>query len=277
MNSITAQSTPEQRLAAGDLMTASALASKANSSREVTTLFNTGNTRALDAPGTQTLDGHADYFQRPEKRSVLDAAAVRRMGTDGTLREFPQGDPGLPHAVLYSWRDLLDALGIAPPDDTATPTEDDEDQDDEDQDDEPGDVTSVEAAAEELGVPADTLHALVHDGRLPNRRPAPGPGSNPDIESRRPAQVSVQEARDILTHGLGVSLDRPDDADLMPVRKAAFMAGVDREDVQQAIRDGDLTDWSAHHPIRGHDGSVTLTTARALVSLPDVKALFQQP
>lgn len=271
MNTITAQSTPEQRLAAGDLMTATALASKANSSREVTALFNTGDTRALDAPGTQTLDGHADYFQRPEKCSVLDVEAVKLMGAAGDLLEYPQGNPDLPHVVLYSWTDLLEALGIAPTDDTGAEDET------EDQDDAPGDVTNVEAAANELGVPADTLHALVRDGQLPDRRPAPGPGSNPDIESRQPAQVSVQEARDILTHSLGVSLDRPDETDLMPVRKAAFMAGVDREDVQQAIRDGDLTDWSAHHPIRGHDGSVTLTTARALVSLPDLKALFRQP
>lgn len=272
MNSITAQSTPEQRLAAGDLMTATALASKANASREVTALFaDSTPLRTLDAQGTMTLDGHADYFQRHDRRSVLDAAAVRRMGTDGTLREFPQGDPNLPHAVLYSWRDLLDALDIAPADDTATEDEN------EHQDDAPSDVTGVESAAGELGVPADALHALLRDGRLPNRRQAPVPGSNPDIESRQPAQVSVQEARDILTHGLGVSLDRPDDAHLMPVRKAAFMAGVDREDVQQAIHDGDLTDWSTHHPIRGHDGSVTLTTARTLVSLPDVKALFRQP
>lgn len=273
MRTTTQNATTDDRLAAGDLMTASALADKANSSREVTALVaDSAPQRTLDAQGTQALDGHADYFQRQEKRSVLDAAAVRRMGTDGTLREFPQGDPDLPHAVLYSWRDLLDALGIAPADDTATPADDDADQDSA-----PGDVTSVEAAANALDIPADTLHALVRDGQLPNRRPAPGPGSNPDIESRQPAQVSVQEAGDILTHGLGVSLDRPDDSDLTPVRKAAFMAGVDREDVQQAIRDGDLTDWSTHHPIRGHDGSVTLTTARALVSLPDVKALFQQP
>lgn len=269
---ITQDSTAADRLAAGDLMTASAMADKANASREVTALFyDSAPHRALDAPGTRTLDGHADYFQGQEKRSVLDAAAVRRMGTDGTLSEYPQGNPDLPHSVLYSWTDLLDALGIAPSDYTATPTEDDEDQDYA-----TGDVTSVEAAADELGVPADTLHAVVRDGRLPNHRPAPAPGSNPDIESRQPAQVSVQEARDLLTNGLGVSLDRPDEADLMPVRKAAFMADVDREDVKQAIRDGSLTDWSTHHPVRGHDGSVTLTTARALVSLPDVKALFRQ-
>ena len=266
MNIITAQSTPEQRLAAGDLMTASALASKANSSREVTALFNTGNVRTLDAPGTQTLDGHAEYLQPMEKRSVLDAAAVKRMAEDGTLTEYPQGkDPSLPRTVLYSWHELLDALGIAPADNTAT--EDDADR-------EPQDIVSVEGAARQVQAPVETVTALVESGSVTNWTTARG--IDPDVDRYKPASVSVAEVKATLENTLGITTEKPDD--LASPKRAGWEVGVQAEDIRDAVAAGELTDYADQFQATGTgpDGQTRTDyiSTGIKVSVAEAKAYF---
>lgn len=246
--------TTDDRLAAGDLMTASALASKANSSREVTALFNTGDTRALDVPGTMTLDGHADYFQRPENRSVLDAAAVKRMAEDGTLTEYPQGkDPALPRTILYSWRDLLDALGIAPADDTATPAEDD---------DQPAEhPVSPSGAAIQLNVPEQTVKDLVAGGQVENQTLKDS--TAPDIDRYKAPTVLVSEVQAVVERINGGQ--RP--ADLATPRGAAYEVGqgLTAAEVTAAIERAELTDFADQIAMtgKGPDGKATTEYAAA--------------
>ena len=267
MTTITAQSTPEQRLLAGDLMTARAMADKANASREVTALFNTGDIRALDAPGTMTLDGHAEYLQPQEKRNVLDAEAVKRMGSDGTLSEYPQGNPDLPHIVLYSWTELLDALGIAPTNGAVT--------EDDDADQEPGDIVSVEGAARQLMTDPATVAALVESGSITNWTTARG--TDPDVDRYKPATVSVAEVKATMVNTLGITTEKP--GDLASPKQAAWEVGngVTSDDIRDAVAAGEVADHSDHIQVSGSDGSTRATdyvTAGIKVSVAEARDYF---
>lgn len=237
------------------LLTASAMADKANADHRVTDLFAIPDEkRALAPVGTQSLDARTDLFKRDEKQVILDAAGVRRMGQKGLLTEHPQGNPEAPFAVLYDYDDLLAAVGLEPTRKATT-------ADDGDQDDEPERPVSPSGAAIQLNIPEKTVMDLLQAGQIENQTMKDS--TAPDINQYRRPTVLLSEVRAVLDR-IDPN-DRPDD--LVSPRQAAWEVGqgLKPQDVRDAIDRAEVNDYAEQAEMQGKgpDGKVTTEYASA--------------
>lgn len=239
------------------LLTASAMASKANADHRVTDLFaNADEKRALAPVGTQSLDARTDLFKRDEQRVILDAAEVRRMGQEGLLTEHPQGDPEAPFAVLYDYDDLLRAVGLEPT--RKATTADDGEQDNDQSAEHP---VSPSGAAIQLNVPEQTVKDLVAGGQVENQTLKDS--TAPDIDRYKAPTVLVSEVQAVVERINGGQ--RP--ADLATPRGAAYEVGqgLTAAEVTAAIERAELTDFADQRAMtgKGPDGKATTEYAAA--------------
>lgn len=261
-----------------DLQSAALIADTLSASPELATLRGHTAARAL-TPAGAGLDPNPEPFTRwtPEAPSVT-AADIAALANSGQITSWPEGGtPEQPRRVRYSVSEVREALALPPEPkkgaavfmDTTTPTEDDTD------DQEPDDIVSVEGAARQLGVPAETITPLVESGSVTNWTTARG--TDPSVDKFKPATVSVAEVKATMEHTLGVTTEKPDD--LATPKRAAWEVGngVTADDIRDAVAAGDLTDYSNHIQISGSDGATSTTdyvTAGVKVSVAEVADYF---
>lgn len=262
-----------------DLQPAALIADTLSASNDLDALRGHTASRAL-TPAGAGIEATAGPFTRwqPDAKAVT-AADIANLAADGTITAYPEGGTdSTARRVRYSVSEVREALGLPPERskgtpvfiDTATPAEDQADDDQE-----PDDIVSVEGAARQLGVPAETITPLVESGSVTNWTTARG--NDPSVDKFKPATVSVAEVKATMEHTLGVTTEKPDD--LATPKRAAWEVGngVTADDIRDAVAAGDLTDYSNHIQISGSDGATSTTdyvTAGVKVSVAEVADYF---
>lgn len=239
-------------------MTASEAARALSADRELQEAL--GTPTSLDA--AQFTPNPAP-FQRHKKQATVTAKQVQEVVTNGNI-PTRRGHHG--HAEI-DYSALRVELGLSPQQPTAVRRA--RDPETVEEGGIPRDIDSVRQVAARTGIDADTITALVRSGAVTDHSTVPHAGLHR-------ARVSAAEVTAAAKGTLGVEAEtRPDD--LTDVKRAAMLAHVEVQDLEDAIAAGEVNDYGDVMKVDVMDGTgrnVKKTihrTARPRVSVAEVK------